>query len=389
MKISKPTYMRVIAKPEDFSPSHGDSEVIGAFNSGATTIETPQGLEILLLVRVAETHKQIESEDVMVPRWDYKTNGSLLVFDKISKNSIIKQSEKEIKYLDLKDGKIKTRLRHISRLERRILGDDGTLKKWGRESILLEYDFAEYGMEDPRITRFGEETAEKLKHKYGVTYVCPHDLHRVSTGIMLTNDFKKFTHLPLGNTPRPVKNGKDMALLPDRYLSTAENILTRKKELEFGVLVRPSEHEGISTAGIALEYSPNLVAMGLPHRLIENQNGIITGTGAPPVKIGDKLISPYHDAIPYKTGEDGKQWHTHYYETKCLEMDAKEPWKASIIPDFCLRREDFLDILPEQGFVPNVVYTIAMIINEQKTEARMFHGVCDTWEAETGHDINY
>ncbi|MBU2104922.1 MAG: hypothetical protein KKF67_04100, partial [Nanoarchaeota archaeon] len=66
-----------------------------------------------------------------------------------------------------------------------------------------------------------------------------------------------------------------------------------------------------------------------------------------------------------------------------------EPWKASIIPDFCLRREDFLDILPEQGFVPNVVYTIAMIINEQKTEARMFHGVCDTWEAETGHDINY
>jgi len=388
MRISKPTFMRVIARPENFSPLHEDSEVIGGFNAAATTIETQNSLETLLCFRVAEKPKQTQSKDVMVPRWDYKTKGSPLVFDKIPETSIIEQSEKEIKYLDPKDEKIKTRLKHISHLEKRILGDDGTLKKWGRGRILLEYDFTEYGMEDPRITQFGEEVRNKIGFKYGVTYVCPHDLHRVSTMIMLTNDFKKFTHLPLGNTPRPVKNGKGVALLPDQYLSTAKNILTGKRELEFGVLVRPSEHDGISTAGIALEYSPNLVAMGIPHRLIENQNGVIIGTGSSPVKIGDKLISPYHDAIPYSKKESKKWGHSHYYLTRCLEMNAKEPWKALIIPDFCLRRKDFLDILPERGYVPNVVYTIGMIINPQKDKARMFHGIDDTWDAETGHDIN-
>jgi len=389
MRISKPTSIKVIGGPENFSPSHENSEVIGAFNSGATSIETPDGPKPLLLVRVAEKPKQTQKGCVMVPRWDYKTNGSPLVFDEIYGSSIIEQSEKEIKYLDPKDGKIKTRLKHISRLERRILNDDGTLKKWGRGDILRGYDFAEYGREDARITQFGEEVRNKIRFKYGITYVCPHDLHRVSTMIMLTNDFKKFTHLPLGNTPRPVKNGKDVALLPDLYLSTAKNILTKKRELEFGVLVRPSEHDGISTAGIALEYSPNLVAMGLPHRLIENQNGVITGTGAPPIRIGDELIAPVHYAIPYKSGQDGKQWHSHYYQTRLLIMDAKEPWKAGIDPEFSLERKDFDDILPEPGFVRNVVYTIAMIINPQKDKARMFHGIDDTWEVETGHDIIY
>ncbi len=378
--------MKVITGPEGFNPSHENSEVIGGFNAGATKIKTEDGCKTLLVIRVAEKFKEQDDSSIHVPRWDYRTAGSPLVFDRIPARLIIKQSEKEIEYFD-KDGEIKKSLKHTSRLEIRILNEAGKLEKWGNGRVLPKYDFEERGMEDPRITMFGKEVEKELGYKYGVTYVVPHDLHRVSTVIMLTNDFKKFDYLPFGNTPRPVKNGKDMALLPDRYLSTAKNVLTKKYELEFGALVRPSEHEGISTAGIALEYSPNLVAMGLPHRLIENQNGVITGTGAPPVKIGDILLAPYHEAIPYEPGEEGKEWHTHRYVTKMLEMNAKEPWRASINPDFGLQIEDFEDLLLGKGFVPNVVYTTGMIYYEKENRLELFHGINDDHEVVTGHDI--
>ncbi len=385
MKISKPTSMKIIARPEDFDPSQKDSKVIGTFNPGVSTIETKNGLETLLLVRVAETFKE-NNNSIYVPRWDYKNKKPSLIFDKIE-GEILNESDKEIKYIDSK-GEVKTKLKHASHPEIRILNKTGKLEKWGQGNILPKYDFEEYGIEDTRITKFEKEVEKEIGYKYCITSVVPHDIHRVSTVMMLTNDFKKFNYLPFGNTPRPIKNGKDIALFPDFYLSPDINIRTKKREKKFVMFVRPSEHNEISPAGIAIEYSHNLTEMGIPHRLIENQNGAITGTGAPPLKLGNILLSPYHEAIPYNNEEDGKKWHTHYYVTKLLELDAKEPWKASIIPNFCLRREDFNEILPDKGFVPNVVYTTGMTANKQGNKLKCYNGIDDTWIVETEHDID-
>ena len=67
MKPPKPFEKKIIASPEDFSPTREDFKVIGTFNPGATTVKTNQGLETILFVRIAETPLKRIPSKVLLP----------------------------------------------------------------------------------------------------------------------------------------------------------------------------------------------------------------------------------------------------------------------------------------------------------------------------------
>lgn len=369
----KPIERKVIASPEDFKPSSKNTKIVGTFNPGITTIQTSKDLETILLLRIAETYKETSEEFVYLPFFkDVSSTNKKpqIYFDKEPITNISCQGKKHVTIKNKKN-----RLKHISYIKIVTLKDDWLIV-WNKQNLMPECEPEEFGTEDPRITKFKQKLAGEIGFKYGISYVIPHRKHRVSTMMALTNDFIDFKKLPLGNTPRPFQYGKDIAIFPELIKSECKDIFTREKNPQFVYLGRPDNFPDISNPGISIFYSPDLVSKGLPHSIIQNEN-ITVGTGTPPIEIDRMWFGAYHEAIPKKKQNEND--HTHKYHTKLFALDKKFPWKVKHLSETLLKREDYKDILPEDGYVPNVVYTTGITHDEKKGIIELYSGIDDTW----------
>ncbi len=375
---------KVIVGPKDFTPPKG-MKVLGVCNSGVTTI-MENGLEkTLLMPRITRVPEGRFENAIGLP---YYTNLSPdnhhpeIRMDILMRNAnIVRETEKDVKF-KAKDEKGEEyecmRLKHVSESRTITLDEIGKVTHRPDLNLFPAYEPDEFGIEDVRITRVQDpDIVSELGGKYILTYVVPHRRHGVGTIISITNDFKEFERLPFGNTPRVIP-GKDIIVFPEKCLSVHKP-LRRPREEQYVGFRRPSEHDGIKTPGMVVDYSPDLVSWGPSHEITwEITKGKTTGIGTPPINLDDSWFSAFHEAVQYSNRQEAeKQGHTHFYHTKFMTLDLKEPWKTKRISGVILKRADLEGILPDSGYVPNVVYTTGLTnIDGIMT---IYSGVDDAW----------
>ncbi len=361
-KRPMPFSRKVIARPKDYLPSQENTRVIGAFNAAAATIETPNGLEMLLLVRVAETYSKKDIFRFHLPYFNipHDSNSPLIDFDVYGRRDF-RRNKKEVRLPDKS-----SRLTHISLPRILRLDMDGKiLKRSQKPAMLPQSEYERFGLEDYRITQMEDGG-------YLVTYVCPHRKFGVSTVIKKTNDFETFKDVFEKNTSRPTIRGKDVAPFPKKFPSTAQTECVQKEEELYAALKRPNSFSDISSPGICVAYSPDLVHWGQEHRLTEE--GEITGTGTPLIRTDGMWWGPYHRTYLEKHFPKDRL----KYDTHLMGVDSSEPWKNYRTSGMLLTREDYREILPKDGFVPGVVTTFGRVEIDGITH--LFSGIDDSWQ---------
>jgi predicted GH43/DUF377 family glycosyl hydrolase len=388
MKNSKISAFKheVIVGPEDFTPSSSDLEVLGVCNPGVTTIDRGNGLETLLMVRVTETPKEKCESAIHLPYYKNLNPNNPhpeIGFDVVQRDDDIEETSKDVRFkaMDEKKEEYKCmRLKHISHPKTIIIDKAGKITHRPDLHLFPACGPDEFGMEDVRITKVQDpKIISEVGGKYILTYVVPHRRHGVGTIISITDDFKNFERLPFGNTPKVIP-GKDIIIFPEKCLSVHKPLRKRRRRQYVGFR-RPSEHDGIKTPGMVVDYSPDLVSWGPSHEITwEITKGKTTGIGTPPIRLGDSWFSAFHEAVPYSNKKDAeKAGHTHFYHTKFMTLDLKEPWRIKEISDVILKRADFDKILPKPGYVPNVDYVTGLRTTFEDGIITFYSGVDDTW----------
>ena len=364
MKHPKPFEIKLIASPEDYAPFGEDFKVVGTFNPGVTSVKTDKGLETILYVRVAEAPSEEISGKISLPFFHIsnKKGASLnLDYDLVDKKDLKKIGKKEVFPI-----KGPSRLRHISLPRMVVLDEKRNVSKREQEPIIYPtWEYERFGLEDVRITHFEDG-------RYFITYATPHREFGVNSHILSTLDIKDsgcLERVTYDNTPRSEINGKDVVLFPEKVPSPSTTEITGRGDYVYSSFIRPNAFEGLSTPGIWISYSPDLVHWGQDHRLTVSKKGEVTGTGSPPFKRPFGWLETYHET----TKEKGKT----KYVTKLMTLDLKEPWKVLGLSPILLEREDFREILPRDGYVPNTVFTTGLIIDEERTD--FYQGIDDKW----------
>ena len=365
MKQPKPFEKKIIASPEDFTPIRDDFKVIGAFNPGVTTVKTPEGLETILYVRIAETPRKKISRKILLPFFHIKNRERStpeLDYDIVNKRDIKKISKKSVM---LAQGH--TRLKHISLPRMIVLDKNRNISEINQEPIIYPaWEYERFGLEDVRITHLEDG-------RYVITYATPHREFGVHSHILITNNVKNLKNLERvtsENTPRPEIRGKDVAVFPEKVPSPSTTEILRKGQLIYAAFTRPSEHPDISTPGISICYSPDLVHWGQDHRLTLSEKGEVTGTGSPPVKRPYGWLEAFHETTRNEKNKTK-------YVTRLMTLDLQAPWQVSNITQILLKREDFRELLPKDGYVPDTIFTTSMIIDEERTD--VYNGIDDEW----------
>jgi len=365
MNIPKPFETKIIASPKDFSPTREDFKVIGAFNPGVTTVETDQGLETILFVRVAESPRKRIHGKILLPYFHIinKEQASPKIdYDIVDRKTLKKICKKEV---TPKKGPI--RLRHISLPRMVVLNIDREISKIHQEpAISPSWEFDRFGLEDVRITCLEGK-------RYIITYATPHREFGVCSSIITNNEIKKNLNLEritLENTPHPEIIGKDVALFPTKIPSPTKTETIDKGQLIYASFTRPNAFSDLSIPGIWISYSPDLVHWGQDHRLITSDMGEVTGTGSPPVKRHKGWVAAYHETTRNEKGRTR-------YVTKLMTLDLEEPWRVLYKSPIFLDREDFRELLPENGYVPDTVFTTGMVVDGERTD--FYQGIDDQW----------
>jgi len=368
MRPPEPFKKKIIVSPEDFLPIGENFKVIGAFNPGVTTVKTLKGLETILFVRVAESPLEEISDKILLPYFHIpnEEQGSVAIdLDVVEIETLKEISKREV---TLKQGTI--RLRHISLPRMVILNEYGELSNKSQEpAISPSWEFDRFGLEDVRITY--------LEDKYMITYATPHREFGVSSSILTTNEIRNplsLERITLENTPHPEIMGKDVALFPTRVPSPIKTETIDQGQPIYASFIRPNAFPDLSTPGIWISYSPDLVHWGQNHRLITSEHDEVTGTGSPPVQRPGGWIAAYHETTRNKKGRTK-------YVTRLMTLDLKEPWKVLHKSPVLLDREDFRELLPEDGYVPDTVFTTGLVVDGERTD--LYQGIDDKWTTRT------
>lgn len=204
--------------------------------------------------------------------------------------------------------------------------------------------YEEYGIEDPRITKIGEE--------YYITYTAfgPHG-PRVAIG--KTRDFIQFERISLATE---VPN-KDAVLFP------------KKINNEYIMLDRPGGFAG-SRGSIWIQYSPDLIFWGKAKVLHTPEPGWSAtklGISTPPIETPEGWLAFYHGV---RTTGGG-----YLYRIGAILMDLNDPSKIiGYTPHFIFGPEESYE---RTGDVPNVVFPCGVIVEEDGT-IKMYYGAADT-----------
>lgn len=364
MKIPKPFEIKLIASPGDYTPLREDFNVVGAFNPGVTSIKTEKGLETILYVRVAETPIEESSDKIPLPFFHIhnKERSPLDIDYEIE----YKKDLKEIGKKEVTPKQGVSRLRHISLPRMMLLDENREISEIKQSPVIIPtWEYERFGVEDTRITKFEDG-------RYLVTYSTPHRDFGVRSHILSTRDIKNLSDLERitsDNTPRPEIRGKDVVLFPRKVPSPSTTGMIKKGEDMYVSFIRPNDFSDLSIPGTWVSYSPDLVHWGQDHRLTVSERGEVTGTGSPAIERPWGWLEAFHET----TRINGKV----NYTTRLMALDLDEPWRVLNISPVLLNREDFRKILPEDGYIPNVVFTSGMVIEGERTD--IYQGIDDKW----------
>lgn len=211
-----------------------------------------------------------------------------------------------------------------------------------KHGLFAEYE--EYGIEDPRICRIGEE--------FFITYSA-YSRHGVRIGLARTEDFKEVDRVALITEP----DYRNVVLFPKKF------------DAGFARLDRP--HTEIAPWSIWISYSPDLIHWGKSRVVMKpapyHWDQMKIGPGATPIETAKGWLNIYHGVF---TTMDGA-----IYRLGCALHDIHDPAKIlGIADDWILQPEDTWEVT---GYVHNVVFTCGAI-PEDDGSVKIYWGGADT-----------
>ncbi|MCS7201497.1 MAG: glycoside hydrolase family 130 protein [Dictyoglomus sp.] len=201
---------------------------------------------------------------------------------------------------------------------------------------------------DPRVL--------KLDDKYYITWCT--DFYGPTIGIGYTKDFKEFTRMENAFLPYN-RNG---VLFP------------RKIKGNYMMLSRPSDTGHTPFGDIFLSESPDLIYWG-KHRRVMSRGGsgwwqsLKIGAGPVPIETSEGWLLFYHGVVLTCNG--------YVYSFGAAILDLNNPSKV------LFRSRDYL-LTPEEeyetvGFVPNVVFPCATLVDAETGRVAIYYGSADTY----------
>jgi predicted GH43/DUF377 family glycosyl hydrolase len=328
-------FQQLLLSPADVEPSREDLEVVGVFNPGAIAA----GGEVVLLVRVAERPRERRLGFTASPRW---VPGAGLTIDWLPDDAIQVLDPRVVKRKA--DGLV--RLTFISHLRVVRCGDGRLVKAVAEDAFLPSSELEEFGVEDPRITAFGD--------RYYFTYVAV-SRHGAATALASTTDFHRYDRHGVIFCPE----NKDVVLFPELI------------DEQYVALHRPNAATPFCRPEMWVARSPDLIHWGRHQCLhgggAEWETGRV-GAGPPPVRVPKGWLEIYHgNRQPTRPGEVGM------YSTGLLLLDSENPAKI-------LRRTVASVFEPtaefeRDGFVPDVVFPTGIV--ETVNSYLVYYGAAD------------
>ena len=317
--------------PADVVPSRADYKVVGAFNVGATVFND----EILLLLRVAERPKNKVNDEELAPILDPQT-GRI--------NPLrIKHGDGDLEILDSRvfNYKGKMYLTSISHLRLARSKDGIHFDIDPTPTVFPQTDYETFGLEDPRITKIGDEfyITYKVVSEYGIC-----------TGLLKTTDFQKFDRHGIIFCPENI----DVVLFPEKVGG------------RFYALTRPVP-KLIGPCGVWLASSENLTDWGGHRPLIMPRSGTFdggkTGGSCVPIKTNAGWLEIYHGS-----DENDK------YSLAAALLDLNDPSKVvARSKEPLMQPEADYEV---RGFYGNVVFSCGAITKADGTVI-IYYGASD------------
>jgi predicted GH43/DUF377 family glycosyl hydrolase len=332
--------------PSDFQPSQPDLEVIGAFNPGA--VATEHG--VTLLVRIAEQAAEKRPGKHGLPRFDPGSGRVVIDWEEEHTHAPVDIRVVRKKLTGL------VRLNFISHL-RVIHSEDGrTIDSVEPVRFAPMYDYEEFGVEDPRITRIADT--------FYFTYVAV-SRHGVATALASTRDFRKFERHGIIFYPE----NKDVVLFPEKIAG------------KYWALHRPNGSTPFTKPEMWLASSNDLISWG-PHEHFLGGSakwdiGRI-GAGTPPLLVNEGWLEMYHGN---SRGDEEQGIGT--YSGGLLLLDRNNPRKIlSGCGNVFVPESKFEKV----GFVPDVVFPTGIV--ERGETVLIYYGAADTCTAVAEFSIN-
>jgi len=320
-----------IIRKTDVKPSRPDFEVMAVFNAGATSC---QGRSMLLL-RVAE--RPIPQKGyVATAVLDLQHPGTYRVLR-------IRQDDPDLEQSDPRVFSYRGQiyLTSISHLRRAVSDDGRRFEIAPLPTIVPEYPWEEYGIEDPRIIF--------MEGDYYITYSAISSLG-VSTAIARTRDFQMFEKLGIIFAP----DNKDIALFPEKIGG------------RYWCFHRPSQKH-LGSPSMWLASSDNLLDWGHHHFLIGPRPGMWdaerVGCGAQPIRTAAGWLQIYHGAD-----------HRTRYCSGALLLDLEKPWR--VLARSCAPLLEPQASYEISGFMPNVIFHNGLI-ERPGGKADLYYGAAD------------
>jgi predicted GH43/DUF377 family glycosyl hydrolase len=325
-----------LCRPGDLQPSRDDLEIVGTFNPGAIAF----GDEVILLVRVAERPRERRAGYTALPRWQA---GLGITVDWVADDDIDWPDARVVRRK--RDGLV--RLTFVSHL--RVMRSRNGKSIDGEDANRFEpqNEFEEFGIEDPRITRIGDN--------YWITYVAV-SRHGPATALASTTDFQTFTRHGI---IFPIEN-KDVVLFPETI------------DGAYVALHRPVGRATFTQPEIWLARSTDMTHWGQHETLLGGDSGWSdgrVGSGTPPIRTSRGWLEIYHGCTRPTPGcEVGT------YSAGALLLDLREPHRVVGKPSqpILIPEKDF----ECQGFVPNVVFPTGIVDRDETI--LVYYGAADT-----------
>jgi predicted GH43/DUF377 family glycosyl hydrolase len=330
------TFTECLCTIDEVPPSREDMEVIGVFNPGVEDV----GDQTVLLIRVAERPKANRTGYTPLPRAE---PGGKIVFDWFA--------DDEIEWIEPRVVLIKgtglIRLPFISYIGVYWSSDGRTLYPAASRGAAFRplYDYEEFGVEDARITRIGED--------YWITYVAVSN-HGPATALASTRDFQNFKRHGIIFQPE----NKDVVIFPEKI------------DGRYAALHRPVGGAKFTNPEMWLAHSPDMIHWGGHQHLRKGGLGWEStkiGAGAPPIRLDQGWLEIYHGVA--RTGDDL----VGVYEAGAMLLDLDDPSRTTAItkePIFTAE-EDF----EKRGFVPDVVFPTGVV--RRGDELLVYYGAAD------------
>ena len=322
-----------LVKPSDVTPSHPDLQVWRSFNAGATLYKG----KTVLLMRIAE--RPVPEKGYLSTAYlDPKNPGQYKILR-------VKRNDPDLDDADPRGVffyKGTAYLYCVSHI-RMATSDDGRhFTVAPKPTILPEFDYEVYGVEDPRITF--------IDGFYYINYsaIAPTG---VTTALARTKDFVKFEKLGIMFCP----DNKDVAIFPEKIGG------------RYACFHRPSMKQ-IGTPSMWLAFSNDLLMWG-DHRYVMGPrpghwDSERVGCGAASIKTRDGWLQIYH-------GCDNNIC----YCSSAVLTDLEKPWKV------VARLKDAL-LVPSapyemEGFLPNVIFHNGLV-ERPGGQVDLYYGAADT-----------